>query len=105
MPVHDGAAFLDEAIASVLGQDFEDLELVVVDDGSSDRTPEILAAWSGRDARVVVHRLETRRGLAAALNAGISVVRAPLIARLDADDVVLAGRFAAQVRALAGAPT
>ena len=95
--VYNGERFLREAVDSVLGEGFEDLELVVVDDGSTDATPQILAAYAARDPRVVVHR-EEGDTLAQLLNRGIRIARAPLLARLDADDVSLPGRFEKQVR-------
>src|SRR5436189_2072285 len=83
MPVHNGERFLGEAIGSVLGQTFSDLELIVVDDASTDRTAALLEAAS-RDARVRVHRLERNLGVAGALNAGCRLARGELIARMDA---------------------
>src|SRR4029450_204147 len=88
MPVRDGAAYLAASIDSVLGQDFENFELVVVDDGSTDATADILHRYAPRDSRVVILRQE-REGLVAALNRGLAAAKAPLIARLDADDTAL----------------
>ncbi len=77
---------LDAAVASVLSQDLDALELVVVDDGSGDATPERLSAWAARDARVRLLRNETNLGLPAALNRGVDAARAPFLARIDDDD-------------------
>jgi len=96
MPVRDGERFLPQAIDSVLGQTLIDLELVVVDDGSTDSTPDILTAAAARDPRVRVHRQDPG-GLTVALNAGCALARAPLIARLDADDVMIGNRLERQV--------
>jgi glycosyltransferase involved in cell wall biosynthesis len=93
MGVRDGAAWLSRAIASVLAQTLTDLELVVVDDGSTDATAALLAAVP--DPRLVVER-QTRAGLAVALNRALARARAPLIARLDADDVALPARLERQ---------
>jgi glycosyltransferase involved in cell wall biosynthesis len=93
MCVHDGAPLVAEAVASVLAQTDGDLELIVVDDGSTDDTPALLAAV--RDGRLRVHR-QPRTGLTRALNRGLGLARAPLIARLDADDVALPERLARQ---------
>jgi glycosyltransferase involved in cell wall biosynthesis len=71
--VHNGAPYLRPALRSVLGQTVSDLELVVVDDGSTDETPDVLDAIG--DARLRVVRSETRRGLAGALNLGLDEVR------------------------------
>jgi glycosyltransferase involved in cell wall biosynthesis len=101
--VYNGERFLGEAIDSVLAQSFADFELIVVDDGSTDATPAILAEYSARDARMRAHR-QANQGTSGALNAGIALARAPLIARLDADDLALPGRFERQVRFLAANP-
>jgi glycosyltransferase involved in cell wall biosynthesis len=93
MGVRDGAAWLPEAIQSVLGQTLADLELIVVDDGSVDATPTQLAEI--RDPRLVVER-QARAGLAVALNRALGCARAPLVARLDADDVALPTRLERQ---------
>jgi len=101
MSVHDGAPSVAEAVASVLSQTAGDLELIVVDDGSADATPDLLAA--ARDPRVRVVRQE-RTGLTRALNRALGLARAPLVARLDADDVALPERLAYQRAFLERAP-
>ena len=93
MGVHDGEPWVGEAVASVLAQTAPDLELIVVDDGSDDGTPATLAAI--RDPRLVVVR-QTRQGLTRALNRALALARAPLLARLDADDLALPQRLARQ---------
>ena len=94
LPVRDGAAYLREALDSVLAQTLREFELVVVDDGSEDETPAILASVD--DSRVRVLRQE-RLGLVAALNRALDEARAPLLARMDADDVSLPERLERQV--------
>lgn len=94
MPVHNGADHLPAALASVFAQDFADFELLVVDDGSTDATPEVLAGCA--DPRLRVLRLE-RTGLVGALNRGLDEARGELVARLDADDEMLPGRLTRQV--------
>ena len=84
MPAYNSAAHIDEAVRSVIGQTFDDWELVVVDDGSRDATREIVSSF--HDPRIIVHALPTNQGLVAALNYGLSRCRAPLVARFDADD-------------------
>jgi hypothetical protein len=96
MPVRDGERFLVEAVESVLAQSLADLELVVVDDGSTDRTPGLLRELSARDARVRV-LTKAPSGLTPALNAGCEAASAPLFARMDADDVALPDRLERQV--------
>lgn len=103
MPVRDAAPTLDEAVESVLGQTLEDLELVAVDDGSTDGSPERLEHWAGRDGRIRVGRSPTP-GIVSALNHGVRCARAPLVARMDADDVAEPERLALQVRAMRERP-
>jgi glycosyltransferase involved in cell wall biosynthesis len=83
--VHNGASYLRPALESVLRQTVTDLELVVVDDGSTDETSAVLAGFE--DPRVRVVRGEPRRGLAGALNLGLDEIRGRRVARMDADDV------------------
>jgi hypothetical protein len=96
MAVYNGERFLRESVESVLAEPFRDLELVVLDDGSTDATPEILAEYGAADPRVVVHR-EPGDSLAEALNRCVAHCTAPLLARLDADDVSVRGRLEEQV--------
>ena len=81
---------------SVLAQTLEDFECVIVDDGSSDRTPELIGELARQDPRVRPMRVE-HGGIVGALNAGIRIARAPLIARMDADDVCMPRRLERQV--------
>lgn len=96
LAVRNGARHVEASIRSVLTQRFEDFELIVVDDGSTDATPDILSAVRGADPRVVVVRQENR-GLAASLNRGIAMARSAYIARQDADDISREDRFEHQV--------
>ena len=102
IPVRDGAGFLPAALESVLAEP-GGFECLVVDDGSRDGTPEILERFAARDARVRVIR-GPRRGIAAALGAGLHATDAALVARLDADDLVVPGRFERQQAFLARHP-
>ncbi|MFL9499352.1 glycosyltransferase [Rhodopseudomonas palustris] len=96
MPVRDGERWVAEAIRSVQKQTLHDFELLVIDDGSADATPAILADAAAADPRIAV-LTQHRDGLVAGLNRGLSAARAPLIARLDADDIALPDRLARQV--------
>jgi len=98
IPTYNRARFLDEAIQSVLNQRFQDFELIVVDDGSSDDTPELVAQIS--DSRIRYVRHEENRGISAALNTGIQASRGEYIARLDSDDIWLSKMLATQIQAL-----
>ena len=96
MSVYNGQEFLREAIESILRQSYGDFEFVIIDDGSTDRTAEILAEYAGRDARIRLQRHENK-GRAVSLNIGIELARAPYIARMDADDVSASERLRRQV--------
>ncbi len=104
MSVYNGEDHLAEAIESMLGQTYTRFELILIDDGSSDRSGEIAQAYVGRDPRVRVLSHENR-GLAASLNRGIEEAQGPLLARLDADDVAPPGRLAAQVAFMEAHPS
>src|SRR2546430_5343490 len=84
MPVYNGAPWVRDAVASVLAQTAGDLELIAIDDGSTDGTRDLLAGVKDRRLRVT---RQARAGLTPALNRALAVARAPLVARLDADDV------------------
>ena len=102
LPVYDGEQFIGEAVRSVLGQTFTDFELLLIDDGSTDRTPEILAGFA--DSRLRVIRLPENSGLVAALNLGILESKTEFVARMDADDISLPRRFERQVEFLDAHP-
>lgn len=97
MAVKNGADCVAKAVESVLGQSFRDFEFVVVNDGSTDDTGAILDRYAAADPRLrVIH--QPNQGLGPSLNTAIRATTAPLIARQDADDESLPGRFEAQVR-------
>lgn len=96
MPVYNASRYLSDAIDSILGQTFEDFELIAIDDGSSDRSLDILKSYERLDSRVhIISRPNT--GIVGALNDGIQVAAGEYIARMDADDMALPKRFVAQV--------
>ncbi|GFO66732.1 glycosyl transferase [Geomonas limicola] len=85
VPCYNTAQFLGDAIASALGQTCEDLEVLVIDDGSTDSTPEVTASFL-KDPRVRYVR-QDNQGLSAARNKGIELSRGEFVALLDADDI------------------
>lgn len=96
--IYNGEKFLREAIESILSQTFTDFEVIVIDDGSVDSTPHLLALYEQRDPRILIHRFGGNRGLSAALNFGIRCARGKYIARMDADDISLPYRLEEQVK-------
>jgi glycosyltransferase involved in cell wall biosynthesis len=103
MPVRDAAATLAAAVESLLAQTEPAWELLAVDDGSTDGSAALLRAYARRDRRIRVLGGE-RRGLPAALNAGLAAAAGPLIARLDADDACAPERLARQRHHLEARP-
>lgn len=85
VPVYKVEAYLDKCISSIVGQTYADLEIILVDDGSPDRSGEICDAWAVRDSRIrVIHQKNAGGG--AARNAGLDTARGDLIAFVDSDD-------------------
>jgi len=101
LPVYNGAEYLDEAIQSLLAQTFSDLEIIVIDDGSTDESASILEKFS--EDRVRVYH-QANQGLAAALNRAISLARGDYLARQDQDDVSRPERLEKQVAFLQAHP-
>lgn len=95
MPVYNGARYLDQAMHSVLEQRGPSLELIALDDGSSDATLQKLEHWKSQDGRVRIERL-AHGGIVKALNRGIELARGRFLARMDADDVMVNGRLEQQ---------
>jgi glycosyltransferase involved in cell wall biosynthesis len=94
MTTRDGAAWIRPSLDSIFGQTMADFELVVVDDGSVDETPSILAAIA--DPRLRVIRNDPARGIAGGRNIGIAACRAPYVAVLDHDDIAFPDRLRVQ---------
>jgi glycosyltransferase involved in cell wall biosynthesis len=92
--VHNGERFLERALESLRVQTWPEFEVLVVDDGSTDRTAEILSRLP--DQRFSVHHNRQNLGLTCSLNHGLRLARSDYVARLDADDVAMPGRLAAQ---------
>jgi glycosyltransferase involved in cell wall biosynthesis len=94
IPTYNRGWVIQEAIDSVLGQDFGDYELIVVDDGSDDNTPAVLAAY-GHKFRVL---RQSNNGVSAARNRGIAAAAGQLVAFLDSDDLWLPQKLSTQVK-------
>jgi glycosyltransferase involved in cell wall biosynthesis len=102
LPTRNRADLLPRAIASVLAQTYRNLELIVVNDASSDNTREVLEGIS--DPRLSVIHREVNKGASAARNAGIAIARGEFVAFQDDDDVWLVDKLQEQVSALQSAP-
>ncbi|MCL5105498.1 MAG: glycosyltransferase [Armatimonadetes bacterium] len=97
IPAYNAESTIEAAIASILRQTCRDFEVVVVDDGSIDSTPDLLDSFSAADSRVrVIH--SPKRGIISALNTGLEVSSGELIARMDADDISHPSRLEMQAR-------
>ena len=104
MPVYNGELFLSDALESILNQSFSDFELILIDDGSTDKTTEILHQFDQRDKRIKVFRHEKNLGLTKSLTFGLTKCKGEFIARHDADDFSEPERFACQVAFLRDQP-
>jgi glycosyltransferase involved in cell wall biosynthesis len=103
LPVYNSAPFLGGALDSIVAQTFRDWECIAVDDGSDDDSAAVAEKHAAGDSRIIVVRRK-HHGLVAALNAGLENCRAPLVARMDADDVSLPERLEKQVALLESEP-
>ncbi len=103
MSVFNGERYLRTCIDSVLAQTYTDFEFVVIDDGSTDRSADVVRQYAAADARV---RLVSRpnKGLTKTLNEGLALARGKYLARMDGDDVCLPRRLAGQVQYLDAHP-
>src|SRR3954451_15211482 len=97
IPVYNGEKYIWAAIHSLLNQTFEDFEILIINDGSTDKTPDIIRSF--KDDRIVVIN-QQNGGIAKALNKGLIHAKGQYVARFDADDVCTAYRLAEQVKFL-----
>ncbi len=103
MPVYNAADYLKQAVDSILQQTFEDFEFLIIDDGSTDQSLQILQFYATKDKRI---KLTSRpnKGLVASLNEMISQAQGEFLARMDADDISLSDRLARQINFLESHP-
>ncbi len=104
MPAHNAAAFIGQAIESILSQTFTDFELIVVNDGSSDETASVVREYKRQDKRIKLVSYKKNKGESAAANTGFRQARGKYIARMDADDLSDKTRFVKQVAFLDSHP-
>lgn len=100
MSVFNGEKYLKEAIESILNQSFGGFEFIIMDDGSADKTPEILNGYAKKDKRVKIITNPGNIGLTKSLNKGIKISKGEYIARMDADDIAMPERFKKQTEFL-----
>lgn len=103
LPVYNAEPYIADAIKSVLQQRFKDFELLIINDGSTDKSLQIIQKYAKQDTRIRIISRENK-GLVASLNEGISLASANLIARQDADDLSIKDRFSMQIKFLQDHP-
>lgn len=97
LPVFNGGSYLEEAILSIRNQSFKDFEFIIINDGSTDQSIDIIKRHASEDSRIIVIDRENK-GLVASLNEGVAVAKGEFIARMDADDVSLPNRLEKQLQ-------
>lgn len=103
MPVYNAERYVAEAIESVLQQTYQDFILMIINDGSTDRSAEIIKRYAGRDSRIMAIS-QSNIGQSESLNKALSQARTTWVARMDADDIMLPLRLERQVAFLAEHP-
>lgn len=102
IPVHNGEKYITEALDSCINQTYSTLEIIVVDDESTDNTLDILKEYEKKDNRIQVISVSKQNGLGNVINIGIRQSKGKYIARLDADDVMYPTRLEKQIEYLEG---
>lgn len=100
MPVHNALPHLDEAVESILGQSFADFEFVILDDASTDGSTERLRHWAALDPRIRLLEVTENLGPVGSSNMVARAARAPIVARMDGDDISYPDRLAQQLELL-----
>ncbi|WP_052700502.1 glycosyltransferase [Methylocucumis oryzae] len=103
MPVYNAERYVAKAVESILNQTFSDFEFIIINDGSKDKSLKILEKYAKKDNRIRLISRENR-GLVKTLNEGLMLAKAPLIARMDADDISFLNRFELQAQFLLQQP-
>ena len=97
MSVYNGIPYISDTIKSILNQTFEEFEFIIIDDGSTDGSSEVIEKFQMIDQRITLLK-QPNQGIVASLNRGIEMAKAPLIARIDADDIAVKDRLEKQVQ-------
>ena len=103
MPVFNNEKYLKQAIESILAQTYKDFELLIIDDGSTDGSNNIIQSFT--DSRIRLVKNDTNEGLIKTLNKGIELAKGEFIARMDGDDIALPKRLEKQVEVLKSSPS
>lgn len=103
LPVYNAEKYLAEAVTSILQQSYTDFEFLIINDGSTDSSPEILREFQARDPRIKLIN-NTNQGLIKTLNQGLSIAQGEFIARMDADDIAMPHRLQRQVEIMQADP-
>lgn len=98
MPAYNAEKYITEAIDSILNQTYTDFEFIIINDGSTDNTEDIILSY--KDERIVYLKNEKNSGIVYTLNRGLDVARGEYIARMDSDDISLPTRFEEQIKYL-----
>jgi len=99
VPVYNVAAYLDACVGSLTGQTYKNLEIILIDDGSTDQSGALCDEWEKRDTRIrVVH--QKNQGLSAARNRGLEIISGEYVAFLDSDDIIYEDAYRRMVKAL-----
>lgn len=104
MGAYNAQEYIAQAIESILNQTYTDYEFIVINDGSTDDTPNIIRRYAKSDPRIIFIDNKENQGLIAVLNQGLDMARGEFIARMDADDISLPQRFEKQVAYLDANP-
>jgi glycosyltransferase involved in cell wall biosynthesis len=97
LPVYNGGLTLSQAIASILSQDMSELELIIIDDCSTDNSASIIRQYADKDSRIIPIFHEVNIGLAKTLNEGLNLAKSDFVARMDQDDESLPHRLRIQL--------
>ena len=98
IPVYNVEQYLQQCLNSILNQTLKEIEVICVDDGSTDKTPEMIGEYAKRDKRIKFIDNKQNAGIVATLNQGLEFCCGEYIARMDSDDISLPTRFATQVK-------
>lgn len=100
MPAHNAQKYISGAIESILNQTFNNFELIIINDSSTDRTLTIVKSFSKKDSRIRIVNNDTRFNIARTLNKGIALAKSNIIARMDADDIAFPERLERQYKVI-----